>query len=171
MAITISMEIWKDIKGYEGHYQVSNLGRVKSLDIKYYTNLKQGRTECVRKGMILKNQQGPKYLQVGLKRKTHTIHKLVMMAFIGDKPDGLVIDHKDNNPLNNNLDNLAYTTYQINNTKDRTFTTTKERGVHFCKTKNKWVCRITVNKKRKYLGTFLTEQEAIKIINEYDNNK
>jgi hypothetical protein len=144
------MEIWKDIDGLSG-YKISSYGRVMS---------KRG---------IIKNQLGIKYQQVTIKRKTYTIHKLVAENFLGKRPAEYVIDHIDNNSLNNKLENLQYTTYKINNTKDRSFNTSY-RGVHFCKSKNKWICRLTINKNRIHLGTFTTEAEAIKKIEEYGYN-
>lgn len=142
------MEIWKNIKDIDD-YMISNYGRVSS---------KRG---------IIKIQNGMKYQQITIRRKTYTIHKLVAENFLGERPDGYIVDHIDNNPLNNRLDNLQYTTYKINNTKDRKFNT-NQRGIHFCKSKNKWICRLTIDKNRIHLGTFNTEEEAIKKINEYE---
>ena len=103
-------EIWKDILGYEGSYQISTHGRVKSLD-RYvvYSN------DSVRfyKGKILKqshNNQGRP--QVVLKRnsKSHTfsVQHLMSYAFMGERPKGYVICHNDGNMLNNNIENLRY---------------------------------------------------------------
>jgi len=144
------MEVWKDIDGIDG-YMISNYGRVKS-----------------NRG-LLRIQNGRKYKQVTIRRKTYTIHKLVAESFLGDRPVGYIIDHIDNDPSNNRLDNLQYTSYKVNNTKDRRFNT-NVRGVHFCKSKNKWICRLTIDKNRIHLGTFNTEKEAIKKINEYGYN-
>ena len=160
------IEIWKDIKGFN-NYQISNFGRVKRKEYKQIRNLKQGEVEVLLKEKILKTPIGLKYKHISLNRKTILIHKLVATHFIGKRPDGYVIDHIDNNPLNNNVNNLTYTTYFINSTKDRTFNN-KVRGVHFCKTTNKWVCRVNINKKRIYLGSFDKESDAIKIIKQYD---
>lgn len=87
------MEIWKDIKDYEGLYQVSNLGRVKS------------------KRKILKAINS-EYLKVGLSKngvqKTLTIHRLVAQAFIDNPNDYNFVNHKDENKHNNNLNNLEW---------------------------------------------------------------
>lgn len=100
-------EIWKDIPGYEGLYQVSNMGRVKSL--------KYGKEKIIKP---VKNRDG--YLLIGLyknnKVKHYTMHRLVAIAFIG-KPISEVyyeINHLDENKNNNKLENLQYCTRKYN---------------------------------------------------------
>jgi len=102
-------EIWKDIKGYEGLYQVSNLGRVNGVR-------RQG--SC---GGILKpdKKKISGYLRVTLcknnKTKRFQIHRLVLEAFIGPRPsDNHFGMHKDNNPENNIYTNLKWGTPQEN---------------------------------------------------------
>lgn len=101
------MEIWKDIPNYEGYYQVSNLGRVKSL-----TRLVPG-VKCWRKiqGVILKPYSNPRgYLWVSLLKngveKRRQVHRIVMEAFVG--PSKQHVNHIDSNPKNNRFDNLEY---------------------------------------------------------------
>lgn len=102
-------EEWRDIKGFEGLYQVSNLGRVKSLN---YNKTK--------KEKILKPiNNGRGYLYVTLwsngKSKRFRVHRLVGQTFL-DNPNNLpVINHKDENPMNNCVTNLEWCTYQYNN--------------------------------------------------------
>ncbi len=108
-------EEWKDIVGYEGIYQVSNFGRIKSVDHYTYNN---GR--CMRvKGKIRVlsvNKKG--YCGVVLHRgrsKFVGVHRLVAQAFIPN-PDNLpCVNHKDENPSNNCIDNLEWCTYKYNN--------------------------------------------------------
>ena len=102
------LEIWKDITGYEGLYQVSNLGNVKSLNYN-----KTGKEKILKGG---KGKDG--YLQVVLckedKRKTHTIHRLVATAFI-DNPNNLPqVNHIDENNTNNCVDNLEWCNCKYN---------------------------------------------------------
>lgn len=99
------MEIWKDIQGYEGLYQVSNYGNVKSL----------------RSGKLLvpcKNQENCGHLHLQLykdkKAKTHYVHRLVAVHFVPNPNNLGVVNHKDYNSLNNNSDNLEWCTQQQN---------------------------------------------------------
>lgn len=105
-------EVWRDIPEYEGLYQVSNYGNVKSL----------ARNNCnvCLKDRILKyskNHQG--YKQVALfkksKQKSFKIHKLVALAFIPNPNNYPCINHIDGNKQNNCVDNLEWCTYSHNN--------------------------------------------------------
>ena len=103
-------EQWKDIIGYEGLYEISNLGRVKSL-IKY-----KGTDERILKP--LKNKKG--YLQVILhkdkKIKNYVIHRLVALHFIpNDDLSKTQVNHKDENKENNNVNNLEWCDVAYNN--------------------------------------------------------
>ena len=100
------MEIWKDIEGYEGLYQVNNLGRVK----RYYKNSKE---------KILKpfsNRDG--YLNVKLykegKSKQSKVHRLVAQAFILNPEDKPEVNHKDEDKTNNKVENLEWMTRREN---------------------------------------------------------
>jgi hypothetical protein len=101
-------EIWRDIKGYEGLYQVSNLGNVRSL--------RYGNRNEVRELFLKPHNQG--YLQVELhkdgKRKMFTVHRLVARAFVPGYFDGAHVNHKDENKHNNQADNLEWVTIREN---------------------------------------------------------
>lgn len=106
-----NMEIWKDINGYEGYYQVSNQGNVRSLD----------RFDGVhdRQGTIIKpslKQNG--YLQVGLRkhsvRKWFGVHRLVAIHFIENPDNKPQVNHVDGNKLNNTVENLEWVTEKEN---------------------------------------------------------
>lgn len=110
-------EIWKDIKGYEGLYQISNFGRVKSLD-----HLKRwGAKTILHKGKILKQQiiKTNGYFSVALSKKSkakrYLVHRLVAQAFVENLKNYNVINHKDENKLNNNATNLEWCSYNYNN--------------------------------------------------------
>lgn len=110
-------EIWKDIYGYEGKYQVSNLGRIKSLSRKRWN----GFTYANKKEQILKlrlNQHG--YLHVCLydrnrNSKDVEIQRLVAQAFIPNPNNLPCVNHKDENPQNNKVLNLEWCDYKYNN--------------------------------------------------------
>ena len=100
-------EIWKDIKGYEGLYQVSNLGRVKSF------NAKNGRLSNQSRLLTPKlDRYG--YLKLTLCKdkeyKYVTVHRLVALAFINNVENKPEVNHKDGNKLNNCVDNLEWMT-------------------------------------------------------------
>lgn len=95
-------EIWKDVKGYEGLYQVSNMGRVRSL----------------RRNIILKSQITRGYKRVALCTnnipKLYSVHRLVANAFIPNPNNYPCINHKDENKANNCISNLEWCTQEYN---------------------------------------------------------
>lgn len=112
---TNSNEIWKDIKGYEGFYQISNFGNVRSLDrkIKYKNNYRlfYGRN-------LIKIVDTKGYYFVNLKKNSHNeikrIHRLVAEAFIENPNKFPCINHIDGNKQNNHIDNLEWCSYKHN---------------------------------------------------------
>ena len=111
------MEIWKDIAGYEGLYQVSNLGRVKSLE-RVVTNNKHGGKRIVQEAVMQATDNGHGYKIVGLnrerKRKNFYVHRLVASAFVPN-PDNLTyINHLDYDRGNNAESNLEWCTQKQN---------------------------------------------------------
>lgn len=157
-------EIFKDVKDYERLYQVSNLGRVKSLSkvIIRGNNIKQYRKENVLKPTPSSN----KYLTVGLyknnNKTTFTVHQLVAIAFLNHKVNGfkLVVDHIDFNRLNNRVDNLKIITTRENTNQKHLNSRSKYVGVCWNSGMNKWQSRIVINKVRKHLGYFHSEMIA-----------
>lgn len=108
-------EVWVDIKGYEGIYQISNLGRVRSLD-RWINHI---RGEKIIKGKLLKPNNCKGYLSVDLckdgKRNHIKIHRLVAEAFIPNPEDKPCVDHINTNPSDNRVENLRWVTYRENN--------------------------------------------------------
>jgi len=104
-------EIWKDIPGYEGFYQISNKGRVKSLVFKDY------KREKILKYCKNINRYSTRFF-IDLKRncikERFYIHQLVALAFIGPCPEGMEVCHNDGNAENNCAENLRYGTHQEN---------------------------------------------------------
>ena len=121
-------EIWKDIPGYEGLYQVSDLGRVKSLD-HIRRNGKNRDNICLSKGKMLSQaiQKPSGYMFVSLskngKTKGFRVHRLVAEAFLKNKNKYKCVNHKDENKANNNVNNLEWCSYLYNNN----YGTKKER--------------------------------------------
>lgn len=110
------MEIWKDIPGHEGRYQVSNEGRVRSLDRVARGVSKAGR-EHLRKarGVILRPGNCRGYLIVNLHPAgTIAVHLLVARAFVDGFAPGLEANHKDGDKKNNAATNLEWVTHQGN---------------------------------------------------------
>jgi hypothetical protein len=102
------MEVWKDIPGYEGLYQVSNIGNVRSMNYKGHggiKNLTPKTNNCGRLWVDLwKNGSGKCFL----------IHRLVAMAFIPNPNDYPQINHIDEDPKNNRVENLEWCTARYN---------------------------------------------------------
>tara|TARA_R110000737_G_scaffold114496_2_gene147456 strand:- start:1502 stop:1996 length:495 start_codon:yes stop_codon:yes gene_type:complete len=146
-------EEYRDIKGYEGHYKVSDLGRVKSVKFGKNKILKQFNT-------------GSGYCSATLvkdrNKKNYTVHQLVAIAFLGHKPNGhkTVVDHIDNDKLNNNLYNLQLISHRENSSKDKKGGSSDCIGVVWNKLAKKWRARIYINGRTRHLGLFADELEA-----------
>jgi len=109
-------EIWKDIKGYEGLYQVSNLGRVKSLDrmVKVYGKRKMKIDEKILKPAIKRDGYCTVTLLNQGKRKYSRIHRLVAQQFIKNDYNKPEVNHKNGIKTDNRLENLEWMTTQEN---------------------------------------------------------
>ena len=111
------IETWKDIRGYEGTHQASNLGKIKTKKrtVKSCYNSTQ-----IRKSVVLAedktNNSG--YIQVCIavngKKITKSVHRLVMLAFKPQDNEKLIVNHIDGNKHNNNLNNLEWCTHKEN---------------------------------------------------------
>jgi hypothetical protein len=155
-------EIWKDVIDYEGHYKVSNLGRVKSLP----REIKKNGFYISKEKILKTNANNGGYLYVNLFKdktgKSFYIHRLVAIFFLNHKPDGtqkIVVDHIDSNKLNNKVENLQLISQRENISKTKRGSS-KYTGVSWSKLDKKWRSSILINKKRIHLGLFNTEEEA-----------
>lgn len=109
-------EEWKDISGYGDRYMVSNIGRVKTKEFTYTIHGKiKIKSEHIIKTIIRKDG----YCKVNLggygKQKTLNLHRLVAIAFIPNPQNLPCINHKDENPSNNTVENLEWCSYKYNN--------------------------------------------------------
>lgn len=146
---------WRDIPEYEGIYQVSNDGRVKSL-----------KRPKVREDRIIKGLLGNHgYNQVHLSKngvvKAFRVHQLVATVFLGHKPNGytMVVDHINNKKLDNRVENLQLISHEENVSKGNSLkeNSSSYLGVSWNKQKRKWQSNICIEGKKIYLGYFDTE--------------
>lgn len=145
-------EEWRAIPDFEGHYEVSNLGRIRSNKRKEVKILK---TSFNRYGYEMAQ------LSRGGKNVLKSIHRLVAQAFLSDFNDNLFVDHIDNNKKNNSVTNLQMLSNRGNCTKDRKSLYTNLTGAHFnrCRNTTPWLCRIWINESV-FIGYFSTPEEA-----------
>ena len=114
------MEDWKDIPGYEGKYQASSAGNIRSID-RQITQIGRGGLPSTRliKGRVLRPGQyckaGHVSVMLGKKSFGRPVHRLVMLTFVGPPPVNQEVRHLNGNPKDNRLVNLAYGTRSENN--------------------------------------------------------
>lgn len=110
----MSKEVWRDVVGYEGFYQVSDLGRVRSVDriiVEKATGIKRKLKGRLLTPAIRSNG----YAVVNLGRNNHRrVHHIVMDAFVGTRKEGFEVDHINRNRADNRLENLRYITVSEN---------------------------------------------------------
>jgi len=144
------MEIWKSIPEYDGMYEASNFGRIKSFH----------RGDNVIKAY--RNSLG--YFVISLsknkKKKTRYVHQLIAFTFLGERPFGMVVDHIDGKPCNNNSDNLQYISQSENILKGSGARHCEFHGSYENKHSKGFVVKKHFRGKPRYLGTYDTEQEA-----------
>jgi hypothetical protein len=149
----IDMEEFRDIKGYEGLYQISNLGRVKSLHFK-------------KEVVLVKAIHRTGYFKINLskdnKRKTRLVHQLVAESFLNHVRSGLklVVNHINFNRLDNRVENLEILTNRANTSQKHLPSSSQYTGVCWYPNCKKWMSYIHVNGKNKTLGYYTNELEA-----------
>lgn len=153
------IEQWKDVVGYEDHYMISDLGRVKSIFNK--------------KIILTQRKASTGYLRVNFSvsgiHSTKLIHSLVCIAFLDHNPCGykFVVNHKDNIKQNNKLSNLEVVTQRENVAHGLGFMNKSSKfiGVSFHKKSGKFQARIYIKPNDVHLGLFDTEEDASKAYN------
>lgn len=160
-------EIWRDVKDYEGIYQVSNLGRVKSLP-----KLRMaGHNPYITEERVLKRYVDcndypvVSLCNIGI-QKCVKVHLLVAIAFLNHIPNRskIAVDHINGERDDNRLENLRIVTNRFNNSegfrKNKNLLSSKYSGVHWHKNLKKWASTIRINGKQKHLGYFIDEMDA-----------
>jgi hypothetical protein len=156
-------EIWKDIPNYEGYYQVSNLGRIKSLAREVNKGLN---VRSVNERILKQSLAGGVYFTCKLykngKKKKIKIHQMVAICFLNHVPNGyvLVVNHKNFIKTDNRLENLEIVTQRENTNKKHLKSSSKYVGVCWHKKLKKWMSRICIKGKYKHLGYFEDETHA-----------
>lgn len=155
-------EIWKDIKDYEGYYQVSNQGRVKSL--------KRTITKCngvkmpVHEKILINSMSEHGYHRVSFcvnsKKIDRLVHRLVLAAFIGESK--LHVNHKNGVKTDNTLKNLEYCTQLENNNHQQTVLKNRKKyGAWFHKRYKKWRATLKITGiVNSHLGMFKDKDDA-----------
>lgn len=164
----MAKELWKDIKGYEGIYQVSNMGRVKSLE-REIGHRYNGKTRTIPERIMHACDNGNGYKVVYLvkdgSRKSKYIHSLVAECFLQNQTGKNYINHKDYDTSNNDIDNLewctqkenvSYSKHKMKHRKQVTHSNTGEKYITMRGDKY----RVVID--RKECGTFKLLEDAIK---------
>lgn len=158
-------EIWKDIEEFEGLYQVSNYGKIKSCE-RYVNSVSVKRIVNEKLLSLGKDKDG--YLMAVLckfgSKKTVKIHRVVANAFI-DKIDGKnIVNHIDFDKSNNNIANLEWVSCLENicHSKLKLKSSSKYIGVSYNKKDDVFRVLIYINGKNVYLGSFKNEEDAYK---------
>ncbi len=150
--------IWKDIQGFEGIYEISNNGMVRSIP--------RNGTVCQPK--IIKDRYGVNGYRIitlskNNKQSTHKIHRLVAKNFVENPHLYNEVDHIDGVRDNNIFTNLRWCNRRQNMISSRKMFKNKKSkyvGVSFVESRNRWVSYIKINSKSKTIGWFKTEEEA-----------
>ena len=151
-------EVYKVIDGYE-NYEISNIGNVRNK----------------KTGLILKHSLKNGYYRVGLstngKSKHFRVHRLIALHFIPNPQNKQLVDHKDRNPLNNDINNLRWATPSENGMNKSILKSNKstKTGVYFDKHINRWLVKMSINGIQKHFGNYLNFDDAVKVRKEQED--
>lgn len=151
-------EEWKAITGYEGLYEISNFGRIKSLN--RLDSMGRVVEETIKAQHIGTTGYPAITLNKDGKKKTKVVHQLVAESFLGHIPDNYngVVNHIDNIKTNNRLDNLEVVSSRYNTQYSKSTEGIYER-------RNKFEVYIRIDGKKTYLGSYISKEEALKVRN------
>lgn len=156
------IEIWKNINGYES-YLVSNFGNVKSLNYNKTKKEKLLKQERCKGG----------YFRVSLfnsikKKKRFFVHRLVAIHFIPNMEEKPEVNHKDENPSNNHVENLEWVTSRENIEYSLTKKgITKIKGINWIERMKSYQCSVWLNKKKHYLGSTRDLEKAKELVSNF----
>jgi len=161
-------EIWKDIPNYEGYYQASSFGRVRSLD--RTVEFSDGRKRFYKGRIIKGNVDGDGYRRTTLRGdgigRQLNFSQLVAMTFLGHEPNGhtLVVDHINGDKSDDRVENLRIVSHRANTStcfrSDKGSFSSEYAGVYWNKNASKWLAKIRYNGVRSHLGYHDSELEA-----------
>jgi len=160
-------ETWKDIPDYEGYYQASNLGRIRSLERVVKSSKNRSRTVVERILVLSYDTYGYKIINLNKEGKscTNKVHRLVMLTFMGES--NLEVDHINGIRDDNRLCNLRYCTQRenVHFYRDKIISSSNFIGVSWCDATFKWKVSIKIGNKSIHLGYYISEIEASEIYN------
>lgn len=163
--ITNCASEWRPIPGYEGRYEVSSLGLIRS--IKRAARIGGGRTRSVSERVLAQQIGKHGYATIRIEGKTILTHDLVALSFHGERGGSrrlVQVDHIDNNKLNNSSSNLRYSSASQNSAKQRC---SKWRGTQRAGGDG-WSSYIFIDRERIYLGNFQNREDAAAARVEYE---
>ena len=166
-------EVWLPIKGYVGFYEISNLGRVKSL--KRTANVKNGGFRTVKEKILKQEVVIGNYRRVLLRKngngKRFAVHRLVAFHFLKEDKNRLFVNHIDKNPSNNKVENLEWVNRRENQTHASLNCSNNHYAVHYMKNQGDYQVSIFYNGVKNYLGTFKSIKKAVEIRDKFIKEK